>query len=143
MSYSYILIFVSVTLHRQAHLSSRNSNLLPKNDKITPWSLIQKLHCQFSHIVTAYLPTYENQKTGHQATLGLVYSVPKMEPLKMFRVCILSSFREGLRGLNFSQFIRNNAGGTCFLNWNYIVSVVLTVEIHITETSRKLGSPVF
>ena len=90
----------------------------------------------------AYLPTYEKQKTGHQATLGTVYSVPNMETLKMFRVCILSSLREGFSGLNFSQFIRN-AGETCFLNWNYIILVVLTVEFHITKTSRILDSPVF
>ena len=81
------------------------------------------------NLMFAYLPTYENQKNGHRATLGLMYSVPNMETLKMFRVCILSSFRECFRGLNFSQFIRNNAGGRFFLNCNYLILIVLTVVV--------------
>ena len=30
-----------------------------------------------------------------------------------------------------------------FVNWNYIILVILTVEFHITKTSKKLDSPVF
>ena len=30
-----------------------------------------------------------------------------------------------------------------FVNWNYIILVVLTVEFHITKTSKKRDSPVF
>ena len=30
-----------------------------------------------------------------------------------------------------------------FVNWNYIILVVLTVEFHITKTSKKLDSLVF
>ena len=52
-------------------------------------------------LVVTYLPTYESQKTGHPATLGLVYAVPNLGTLRMVRVCILPSIMEGFKGLKF------------------------------------------
>ena len=52
-------------------------------------------------LTVTYLPTYESQKTGHPATLGLVYAVPNLGTLRMVRVCILPSIMEGFKGLKF------------------------------------------
>ena len=55
----------------------------------------------YSNVYKTYLPTYESQKTGHPATLGLVYAVPNLGTLRMVRVCILPSIMEGFKGLKF------------------------------------------
>ena len=49
----------------------------------------------------ACLHTYKSQKTGHQATLGLVNAVPNIRTLRMVSVCILPSIMEGFTGLKF------------------------------------------
>ena len=63
------------------------------------WGSLRSNPCE--RCVKSYLPTYESQKTGHPATLGLVYAVPNLGTLRMVRVCILTSIMEGFKGLKF------------------------------------------